>query len=460
MLFKSDIIYLSQYNEKKYNRENKMVKTGNFESREEKIDSLEFLYQSKLFSQITFLSLYDELSKFYQNLQLPTPSELERFQTDLSIARRKKRIRFCIIISLLTIFFFLTVPLMLHSILNLAKAAQNSIFLNSFRFLKEYPSYEIGLFLSLTVAIFLSIYLNNVIDEVKNEKNKNFFYKVNQKSSTATIFKFILFYFIIIAISFIYRGEFNPTVFTHAVRLYIFVPLFMISLVPYYFVFYKTTILFSYEDKHPTSIYALILFKLLILLYMLRNMHHPRDLNMSEKNNAIIQIKTISKLFYCFFANERSNESVSVWSNEKMAEIADNFLSLSTWIITPMNDTINSLKMRLVYYVNVLIKGTLHEFSNDSNSDKPVLKYFVRGPSEWQSIGNLIWLLILIISPLIIYVAFALFVKIEIPNSLHTPIAIAYSTWIAVVSFRQLESSSVESKMALIDIIKSTFKSH
>ena len=78
MLFKSDIIYLSQYNEKKYNRENKMVKTGNFESREEKIDSLEFLYQSKLFSQITFLSLYDELSKFYQNLQLPTPSELEK----------------------------------------------------------------------------------------------------------------------------------------------------------------------------------------------------------------------------------------------------------------------------------------------------------------------------------------------------------------------------------------------
>ena len=204
---------------------------------------------------------------------------------------------------------------MLHSILNLAKAAQNSIFLNSFRFLKEYPSYEIGLFLSLTVAIFLSIYLNNVIDEVKNVKNENFFHKVNQKSSTATIFKFILFYFIIIAISFIYRGEFNPTVFTHAVRLYIFVPLFMISLVPYYFVFYKTTILFSYEDKHPTSIYALILFKLLILLYMLRNMHHPRDLNMSEKNNAIIQIKTISKLFYCFFANERSNESVSVWSN-------------------------------------------------------------------------------------------------------------------------------------------------
>lgn len=248
----------------------------------------------------------------------------------------------------------------------------------------------------------------------------------------------------------------NATVQSYAafaVRAWLLLPVVPLSASPIILLM-LLFVIFSRENESQEAILVAIRRNILLLLKIFKDISKPNHISTQDRLKAIDRIEKTAALFSRLYTDEHSSTKVGLWSQARMSRVSDNFLALSAWVSFPRSDSVASLKKQLVNYANVVSSGTFDDLPSKKVDETFPFLTVSRKRGYLRRLGSLLWLLILVTLPLLVYVGFAITSNWTIPKPLQTPAVISYSAWVAACLFAHIEELAPEAKTTLIDILK------
>jgi hypothetical protein len=407
-------------------------------------------------------SLVREITDNYPDLKAPSEGELKYLEAALERVRGDRDTTTYIVATVAAVFLLLSFPMLAVWGYKLATSVQVAIlpYLNQGDFLRVQLGVSTGLVLAASGAFLYALVMHiSVLFAIPRRYFRSLtapWDAMAKNNFRFRLYQVAMVYFAL-AIAILYVHSFAPELQTYsafAARIWIFLPGLVLSIFPTIVLILLFVVAFIRERSDVDSTHAAVLREVLLLLQMLKNASHPRQLVMSTRIEALKRISKASSMFRRLYAESGTRNRVALWAQTKMSSVADSFLVLGTWILFPREDSILCLRQRLVVYANLLIAGNLNDLPVDAEPESLPFVRESRRRGYLHRLGSLMWLLLLVILPLLTYLAVCLWVGHTLPDPLQTPAAIAYSAWVGACLLAHIEDLAPEAKNTLIDVVK------
>jgi len=227
-----------------------------------------------------------------------------------------------------------------------------------------------------------------------------------------------------------------------------------LSICPSILLMVMYSILVLRRGESREAIYLAVVRKILLLLVIFKDISDPHLLSIKERMKAVGYIEKVAKLLRQLSLEVKTDSKVGRWTQARMDRIADNFLALGAWVYFPKADSVALLKDRLVNYLNILLSGVWDDLPAKNVDETFPFLLLSAKRSYLKRLGGLIWLLVLVTLPLLIYTGTVIMTSWSIPTSLQTPAAIAYSAWVGTCLLAHLDELAPEAKGTLMDVLK------
>lgn len=168
----------------------------------------------------------------------------------------------------------------------------------------------------------------------------------------------------------------------------------------------------------------------------------------------MIRIQNISRHIKYVYSKDLQGDWISSWSDKQMKIAAENFSLLSTWVLFPQAETIQNLKNRICFYINIFLTGNLHELPREETMGDHI-KIFGSLKYEFlRKFVNFLLLCLYMLFPLFIIFLLTNFVKIEINPLIQSTLYALYIVWIFLGLFTFAEKVNPDIKSFLVDLFK------
>jgi len=412
-------------------------------------------------------SLFLRMSIHYHDLHVPVDADLAPLIDELGKATLKLRTMRYILITLVTIFFLATAPLVLVFGFRAALAAQPTVAsaLSQKQYLNHHPEIAVAAGLACFAAVFYAFLWPSLRFQHfrlgKFPKTGSWTPSINRVDWRFVVYVALVNYFAM-GVGLSYLSSY--TVLSDAVTrgmltLWIFLPLMPMSLLPTLLLMLIAILISaSYDDLFTHAPQGALLLHHLRLLDTLKAVSTPAQLTSDLRRDLTGQIAALGSEFANLYKRGSQQQPSTAWASQRMELVGENVLILASWIAFPKPDTIAHVKSRIVASTNNLAAGTYDMLPSQVVGEDAGLLREVRRTSHLRRIGALAALFALVSGPLVIFVAAVSRMRVNIPSPLQTPAVIAYSAWIVFCLVGYLDRLTPEAKTLMLDVIRLVFR--
>ena len=238
---------------------------------------------------------------------------------------------------------------------------------------------------------------------------------------------------------------------------WLMIPMLILAALPSILLIFFLLLIIEYFKQSTHVVKPVeIINNLVHLIYKLDNTDEFAISNFDLKESLTESIIEISDLMRKMYRNFVFSKSVSEWSNEQMGKAADNFVSVTAMVYFPQPDTLDNLKDRLCFYLNIFLSSQYHDLPREeftlfkgvslASQNKPIKKFFI-------FISLIAYMALPIVAIIIIVGLF----KLDIQPFIQSLLTILYIIWAIIGIFSYSDNLSPDTKEFMMIMVKSIF---
>lgn len=410
-----------------------------------------------------FKGHYEEARQQHPNIIHLDDDHIDAFEDDLQKHSAADKTTIYIFSVSSAIFFLASYPWLIARSYELAISIQSQLWLGLSR--RVYLDNHIEVIIASAIVFSAVIFYTLVLTRLETSQ-RSLFAKylasklvigINRKSVRYVTFALFANYFnILIPLLYLYSYQSaHESILKWVTVIWLMLPLAVLSILPTVILFFSlATLYFFWHRRNNRPNAASIVIELIHLLKELDDVSSLKSMKQSQRENIAIYITEISRQIMAMYDKHAQLNGAAQWSLSEMRRAGLNFLSLCSWIYFPQPETIECLKQRVCWYINIFLSGTYHELPREEVGEQRGIAFIDQRARGLRRIIEFLSFALYMGIPIATFAIIIAFFHVDVPALIQSALSLLYVIW-AIFGFLSFSDKiAPDAKILLSDIIK------